>query len=591
MATGDYKITFTDPAKDAGGYYITVQEGNVNTVDTSLTLVGRNFPSYGQVLAQDLVHLLENFSSSSPPNNPIEGQLWFDTTDLNSKKLKINDGTAQAATWYPVGGVHQQANEPVNTQIGDIWVDTSNNQLKIFNGADFTLIGPNYSNALKSGSYATTATDILGGSHNIVINYINGNAIEIISQDAFTPLQIIDGFSTIKSGSNVTGKNLGTLVSPSYAQYNGVASQAAALQQTVPTLQTVSANNFVRNDINQKISGILNVGNDGGVTVGLDPTFIIQRDNQYQGTFLNTYNGGDFQFQIVKDNIKNSILTIKGTSKRVGINTASPTADLDVNGNVSLSGNLYSTGSAYISHNLYVSNAYVNSTLTCKYEQILVGPLTIGDENTTSPTAMIPYATSTYDIGSPTKRWRNIYANTFVGYLAGTATIATKLIGATTFYLSGDVGSAGLSWDGTPAANKSFITTLTAQAIFSKASTSTTSITDSVMVYRPQALPDSGLQGNGSLYKQTKADFLQDVYKLLLFTGAVTATAGQAGSVPAGWLKCDGSSYNIADYPALYAVIGQTYGGSGSQFNVPDLSSQLGAGPTSPQYLDYYIKT
>jgi hypothetical protein len=591
MATGDYKITFTDPAKDAGGYYITVQEGNVNTVDTSLTLVGRNFPSYGQVLAQDLVHLLENFSSSSPPNNPIEGQLWFDTTDLNSKKLKINDGTAQAATWYPVGGVHQQANEPVNTQIGDIWVDTSNNQLKIFNGADFTLIGPNYSNALKSGSYATTATDILGGSHNIVINYINGNAIEIISQDAFTPLQIIDGFSTIKSGSNVTGKNLGTLVSPSYAQYNGVASQAAALQQTVPSLQIVSANNFVRNDINQKISGILNVGNDGGVTVGLDPTFIIQRDNQYQGTFLNTYNGGDFQFQIVKDNIKNSILTIKGTSKRVGINTASPTADLDVNGNVSLSGNLYSTGSAYVSHNLYVSNAYVASTLTCKYEQILVGPLTIGDENTTSPTAMIPYATSTYDIGSPTKRWRNIYANTFVGYLAGTATIATKLIGATTFYLSGDVGSAGLSWDGTPAANKSFITTLTAQAIFSKASTSTTSITDSVMVYRPQALPDSGLQGNGSLYKQTKADFLQDVYKLLLFTGAVTATAGQSGSVPAGWLKCDGSSYNIADYPALYAVIGQTYGGSGSQFNVPDLSSQLGAGPTSPQYLDYYIKT
>jgi hypothetical protein len=591
MATGDYKITFTDPAKDAGGYYITVQEGNVNTVDTSLILVGRNYPSYGQIIAQDLVHLLENFSSSSPPNNPIEGQLWFDTTDVNAKKLKINDGTAQAATWYPVGGVHQQASEPINTQIGDIWVDTSNNQLKIFNGGDFTLIGPNYSNALKSGSYATTATDILGQLHNIVINYVNGNAVEIISQDAFTPLQIIDGFNTIKSGSNITGKNLGTLVSPSYAQYNGVASQAAALQQTVPTLQTVSANNFVRNDINQKISGILNVGNDGGITIGLDPTIIIQRDDQYRGTFLNTYNGGEFRFQIVKDNIKNSILTIKGDSKRVGVNTASPTADLDVNGNVSLSGNLYSTGSAYVSHNLYVSNAYVASTLTCKYEQILVGPLTIGDQNTTSPTAMIPYATSTYDIGSPTKRWRNIYGNTFVGYLAGTATIATKLIGATTFYLSGDVGSAGLQWDGTPSANKSFITTLTAEAIFSKASTSTTALTDSVMIYRPQALPDSGLLGNGQLFKQTKADFLKDLYATALFTGAITAFAGTAQQVPAGWLKCDGSSYNATDYPALYAVIGQTYGGAGSTFNLPDLSSQLGAAPTSPNYLDYYIKT
>ena len=591
MATGDYKITFTDPSKDAGGYYITVQEGNVNTNDTSLTLVGRNFPGYGSAIATDLVHILENFSSSSPPNNPIEGQLWFDTTDPNAKKLKINDGTASAATWYPVGGVHQQASEPINTQIGDIWVDTSNNQLKIFNGADFTLIGPNYSSALKSGSYATTATDILGGSHNIVINYVNDNAVEIISQDSFTPLQIIDGFSSLKSGSNLSSKNLGTLVSPSYAQYNGVASLAASLQQTVPTLQSVSANNFVRNDINQKVNGILSVGNDGGITIGLDPTFIIQRDNQYQGTFLNTYNGGDFQFQVRKDNVTNAILTIKGSSQRVGVNTTSPTADLDVDGDISVTGNLYSTGTVFVTNDLYVKNAYVNSTLTCKYEQILVGPLTIGDAIATSPTAMIPYATSTYDIGSPSKRWRNIYANTFVGYLAGTATIATRLIGATTFYLSGDIGSPGLSWDGTPTANKSFITTLTAEAIFSKASTSTTAITDSVMVYRPRVLPDNGLQGNGQLFKQTKQEFLQDVYKLLMFTGAVTAMAGQAGSVPSGWLKCDGSTYNIADYPTLYAVIGQNYGGSGSTFKLPDLSSQLGAGPNSPQYLDYYIKT
>lgn len=591
MASGDYKISFTDPAKDAGGYFITVQEGTVNVVDTSLTLVGRNYPGYGSAIATDLVHLLENFASSSPPNNPIEGQLWFDTTDPNAKKLKINDGTANAATWYPVGGIHQQANEPINTQIGDVWVDTANNQLKIFNGADFTLIGPNYSSALKSGSYATTATDILGTQHNIVINYVNDNAVEIISQDAFTPLQIIDGFSTIKSGSNLTSKNLGTLSSPSYAQYNGVASQASALQQTVPTVQTVSANNFVRNDINQKINGILNVGNDGGITIGLDPTVVIQRDNQYQGTFLNTYNGGSFQFQIVKNSIKNSILTIKGDSQRVGINTNSPTADLDVSGTISATGNVYSSGTVYITNDLHVKNAYVDSTLTCKYEQILVGPLTIGDVGTTSPTALIPYSTSQYDIGSPTKRWNKIYANTFQGYLAGTATIATRLIGATTFYLSGDVGSAGLSWDGTPAANKSFVTTLTAQAIYSKATTSTTALTDSVMIYRPSAQPDSGLIGNGALFKQTKAQFLQDLYSVALFTGAITAFAGQSGSVPSGWLKCDGSSYNITDYPALFAVIGQSYGGSGSTFALPDLTSQLGAGPNSPQYLDYYIKT
>lgn len=45
-----------------------------------------------------------------------------------------------------------------------------------------------------------------------------------------------------------------------------------------------------------------------------------------------------------------------------------------------------------------------------------------------------------------------------------------------------------------------------------------------------------------------------------------------AGSLaPTGWLFCDGSSYATATYPDLFAVIGYTYGGAGSNFNVPDM--------------------
>ncbi|WP_051485550.1 phage tail protein [Nocardioides sp. J54] len=52
-----------------------------------------------------------------------------------------------------------------------------------------------------------------------------------------------------------------------------------------------------------------------------------------------------------------------------------------------------------------------------------------------------------------------------------------------------------------------------------------------------------------------------------------------AGSTPpAGKLLCDGTSYPVADYPHLFAVIGYTFGGSGAFFNVPDLTDRFPIG-------------
>lgn len=50
---------------------------------------------------------------------------------------------------------------------------------------------------------------------------------------------------------------------------------------------------------------------------------------------------------------------------------------------------------------------------------------------------------------------------------------------------------------------------------------------------------------------------------------------------PSGLLKCDGSSYLAADFPALFAVIGYTWGGSGANFNVPDLQGRAPIGDGS----------
>lgn len=60
--------------------------------------------------------------------------------------------------------------------------------------------------------------------------------------------------------------------------------------------------------------------------------------------------------------------------------------------------------------------------------------------------------------------------------------------------------------------------------------------------------------------------------------GSLQAYAG--ASAPTGWLLCDGTSYSTSVYPELYSVLGYTYGGSGANFNVPDLRGRvpMGAG-------------
>lgn len=47
---------------------------------------------------------------------------------------------------------------------------------------------------------------------------------------------------------------------------------------------------------------------------------------------------------------------------------------------------------------------------------------------------------------------------------------------------------------------------------------------------------------------------------------------------PIGFVLCDGTSYATADQPNLFAAIGYTWGGSGANFNVPDIRGFITAG-------------
>ena len=60
--------------------------------------------------------------------------------------------------------------------------------------------------------------------------------------------------------------------------------------------------------------------------------------------------------------------------------------------------------------------------------------------------------------------------------------------------------------------------------------------------------------------------------------GMIVPYGGDPSSLPPTALLCDGSSYATTLYPALFGVIGYAYGGSGANFNVPDLRARFPAG-------------
>jgi microcystin-dependent protein len=82
-------------------------------------------------------------------------------------------------------------------------------------------------------------------------------------------------------------------------------------------------------------------------------------------------------------------------------------------------------------------------------------------------------------------------------------------------------------------------------------------------------------------YEATRYDF--DGANLTGIEGVNTGIVVPWGSasIPSGFLLCDGTSYSTTTYAALFAVIAYTYGGSGANFNVPDLRDRTICGVSS----------
>lgn len=242
-----YKLRFSDLTK-LETIVVPDMPPGANVSNTSLALVGKGYPNYGQKIAENFLHLLENFSGPTPPKNPIEGQLWYDTSDPDRKVLRVMDGTATSAKWPSATGIYQQPTDPKKSAVsglkqGDIWVDTDSNQLKIYSASDWITVGPSAGGSELSGSIVKRLNDTADPPNEfyIIENWSNGEIVSIISNSAFIPNPSIEGFDIILPGINVTRK----LMDGNLPIVNGTALAARSLE--INRIQ-YTADSFLRKD-------------------------------------------------------------------------------------------------------------------------------------------------------------------------------------------------------------------------------------------------------------------------------------------------------------------------------------------------------
>ena len=79
-----YKLNKTD-----GTLLVDLVDGTLDTSTTDISLIGKNYSGFGEALNENMIKLLENFSKIIAPSRPLTGQIWFDTSE---KRLKVYDG-------------------------------------------------------------------------------------------------------------------------------------------------------------------------------------------------------------------------------------------------------------------------------------------------------------------------------------------------------------------------------------------------------------------------------------------------------------------------------------------------------------------
>jgi len=327
--------------KSDGTILTELVDGTTDQVHSSLTLVAKSASAYGTALNQNFVYLLENFANSVQPRTPIVGQLWFDTTQ---NRLKVYDGV----NFKVSGGTIVSASSPSGINAGDIWIDSNNGQLRFNDGTATVLAGPVFTRSQGLSGFVVESIIGTDGLTHIVTNmFVGTTLLGIWSNTQFTPSSPISQYT----GQIYVGFNASTFTG---VKLRVPVTQADTLLAADGSIKT--AENFISTSDDSATAGTLTINNikplvlgaSGNTEINVSSTlFNIQSNTSGQNFKITTRNGSTYP----------TALFVDATNNYIGLFNSAPTATLHV-------GTVSSPGSLIVEGNLTVNGTTttINST-------------------------------------------------------------------------------------------------------------------------------------------------------------------------------------------------------------------------------------
>jgi hypothetical protein len=298
--------------KTNGTKITVVQDGAINNSSLDIVLIGKNYSGYGEAFNENFVKLIENFSNTTQPKKPLSGQLWFDS---KNKKLKLYDG----AIFRSIGILENGRTKPSAANQGDLWFSVADNKLYAYSGSgsDWLLIGPVASTG-NNGIFTTTITDDSpGNTHNVIQSLIDNQQSAIFSTDSTFGVPVVNSFVYNRYPKIYPGINLPNTNNNGISAYLssgnrigsllwGTAASAIGMVENTSTF-VAAASYLKRSELTGGFQFPAVILNDDGITLGVNRVLKLHVTNSTVGNISN----------IVDSRIQFNVTTATGTYTNV----------------------------------------------------------------------------------------------------------------------------------------------------------------------------------------------------------------------------------------------------------------------------------